>query len=90
MEHGITFHSRSNNPGTHDIDNMANRDSLKENLLDFRLQGIRQINYGSCMKSKLLYILNDTSNVTDRVFAIFSNLVCKTFKPKFQGSAKNI
>ena len=34
-------------------------------------------------------ILNDTSNVTDRVFAIFSKL-CKTFKPKFQGSAKNI
>ena len=34
-------------------------------------------------------ILDDTSNVTDTVFAIFSNL-CKTFKPKFQGSAKNI
>ena len=32
-------------------------------------------------------ILNDTSNVTDRVFAIFSKL-CKTFNPKFQGSAK--
>ena len=34
-------------------------------------------------------ILNDTSNVTDRVFAIFSKLF-KTFKLKFQGSAKNI
>ena len=32
-------------------------------------------------------ILNDTSNVTDRVFAIFSKL-CKTFKPKFQGVRK--
>ena len=31
----------------------------------------------------------DTSNVTDKVFAIFSKL-CKTFNPKFQGSAKNI
>ena len=34
-------------------------------------------------------ILNDTSNVTDRVFAIFSKL-CKTYKPKFRGSAKHI
>ena len=34
-------------------------------------------------------ILNDTSNVTDKVFAIFSK-VCKIFKRKFQGSAKNI
>ena len=37
----------------------------------------------------LFTILNVTSNVTDRVFAIFSKL-CKKFKPKFQGSAKNI
>ena len=34
-------------------------------------------------------ILNNTSNVTDRVFAIFSKL-CKVFKRKFQGSEKNI
>ena len=34
-------------------------------------------------------ILNNTSNVTDSGFAIFSKL-CKTFSPKFRGSAKNI
>ena len=33
------------------------------------------------------HILNDSSNVTDRVFAIFSKL-CKILKRKFQGSAK--
>ena len=45
---------------------------------------------GHCMLVTLTrYILNDTSNVTDRVFAIFSKL-CKTFKPKFQGNAKTI
>ena len=33
------------------------------------------------------HILNDTSNVTDRMFAIFSKL-CKTLNLKFQGSAK--
>ena len=37
----------------------------------------------------ITHILNDTSNVTDRVFAIFSKL-CKILKRKFQGSAKNI
>ena len=40
-------------------------------------------------ESIYLSILNDTANDTDRVFAIFSKL-CKAFKPKFQGSAKNI
>ena len=35
------------------------------------------------------YILNDTSNVTDSFFAIFSKL-CKVFKRKFHGSEKNI
>ena len=38
-------------------------------------------------QSKVVYILNDTSNVTDRVFVIFSK-VCKIFKRKFQGSEK--
>ena len=52
-------------------------------------------NYDDIVASKAFwayvycYILNNTSNVTDRVFAIFSKL-CKTFKPKFKGSAKNI
>ena len=43
------------------------------------------------MLFSFVYILNDTSNVTDRVFAVFSKL-CKihVLKQKFQGSAKNI
>ena len=44
---------------------------------------------GDALSYLLDNILNDTSNVTDRVFAIFSKL-CKSFKPNFQGSAKNI
>ena len=50
-----------------------------------RKEGRKNVNYNYIHTC----ILNDTSKVTDRVFAIFSKL-CKILKRKFQGSAKNI